>query len=373
MSYSFIAEHASMVFDDRRNAAYAQALRERSMGSVVIDLGAGLGIHGLIAAAAGAAHVYLVEPQPVVHIAGAVAAANGLADRVSIVQERIEDATLPEKADLLVSVFTGNMLFSEDLLPALFDARDRYLKDAGAMIPDRAQLLVAPISAPELHARYVGRWAAPVMGIDYSSVRRFATNEPLVLSREELGRAVPLASGALMADLDLMRARSSDCSGDAFCAIETSGTCDGLICWIRIRVGTTWLSTEPEAPAMHWSAVHLPIDPPLRVEAGEQLRVQLQRPAYGDWTWTVSSGTDVRRHSTFLGAADGPLQWRRVEPDAAAGLDAGGRRAHFVLDAMARRLTNRAIAEELARAEGISVDVALRHVQSLALRYGDRR
>ncbi|MBK6360782.1 MAG: hypothetical protein IPF39_12990 [Comamonadaceae bacterium] len=44
------------------------------------------GVHGLLAAAAGARRVYLVEPEPVLRIAMEIAQANGLQDRVVALQ-----------------------------------------------------------------------------------------------------------------------------------------------------------------------------------------------------------------------------------------------------------------------------------------------
>ncbi|MEZ0309401.1 MAG: methyltransferase domain-containing protein, partial [Ramlibacter sp.] len=190
MTYSRVVDHHSMVFDANRNEAYAHAIRQLVRpGSVVLDLGAGLGLHGLLAAAAGAARVYLVEPQGVVQTALEAARAAGFADRIVVLQERIEDVQLPEPVDLIVSVFTGNLLFSEDLLPSLFHARDRYLKPGGSLLPDRAELWLAPLSAPNLHDKHVARWQDPVMGLDYSSARALAANEILWLRRDEFAGA----------------------------------------------------------------------------------------------------------------------------------------------------------------------------------------
>ena len=51
-----------MALDEVRNRAYAQALRRViTPESVVLDLGAGLGTLGLLAAKLGARRVYLVE------------------------------------------------------------------------------------------------------------------------------------------------------------------------------------------------------------------------------------------------------------------------------------------------------------------------
>jgi hypothetical protein len=373
MSYSRIADHSSMVFDGNRNEAYGRALRQSvQAGSVVLDLGAGVGIHGLLAAAAGAARVYLVDPEPVVQLARSAAQANGFGDRVVVLQDRIEETRLPEKADVLVSVLTGNMLFSEDLLPSLFHARDHYLKPGGTMVPDRAQLLLAPLCAPQLHERQVARWSAPVMDLDYSTVRPLAANELVGMSREQLRGISYLAPAVAVADIDLMRADKADCAGSATCTVETSGLCHGLLGTIRIRLADEWLTTQPDAPEVHWSPVYLPIDPPLPLQAGEELTIELVRPAFGDWTWVLSAAAGTRRHSTFLASADGPEQWRRAAPATAPGLGARGRRTLAILRGLGEGKSNAVAAAELAKSEGLSDHEALRQVQAMALRYGER-
>ena len=64
MSYSDVVGHISMAFDQTRNSVYAAAIRK-----YVAPESAGLGVHGLIAAAAGARNFYLIEPEPVIHAA----------------------------------------------------------------------------------------------------------------------------------------------------------------------------------------------------------------------------------------------------------------------------------------------------------------
>jgi SAM-dependent methyltransferase len=373
MAYSRVASHRSMVFDEYRNGLYAQAIRKLvTPDSVVLDLGAGMGIHGLIAAAAGAKRVYLVEPEPVVQVARDIARMNGLADRVVVLEGTIEEAELPEQVDLIVSVFTGNLLYSEDLLPSLFHARDRYLKPGGHLIPDFAELLLAPASAPDLHAKHVGRWSEPTLGIDYCAARRFAANEILWLNRDEW-KAERLAPGSVISAVDLMTANQADCLGESRCRIEKSGLCHGLLGWTRIRLGDEWLSTDPASPEVHWSPVMLPLDPPLPLEAGEEIAISLQRPARGDWTWTVRAASGTRRHSSFLARADGPRRLRKAAVDSSPSLSKYGENTLHVLAMMHAGHSNREIAQSLADSDRQAFpdfESALQHVQALAIRYG---
>lgn len=365
-----------MVFDEHRNILYAEAIRKLvTPDSVVLDLGAGLGIHGLLAAAAGARRVYLVEPEPIVQIAGEAARKNGLVDRIVVLEGRIEDVVLPEPVDLIVSVFTGNLLYSEDLLPSLFHARDHYLKPGGHMLPGLAELRFAPVSAPDLHARHIARWSEPNCGLDYSPARRFAANEMLWLDRRDL-QVEQLGEDVVLAAVDLTAANQADCVGEALCNISTSGLCHGLLGWIRIRLDEQWLSSDPASPEVHWTPVLLPVDPPLPVQAGECLGIKLNRPARGDWTWTVHAESGARRHSTFLARADGLQRLRHMAPEHRPGLAKSGEHALHVLNMMHEGCSNMEIAQSLARMYPEtfpSPEIALHQVQELALRYAGTR
>lgn len=56
-------------------------------------------------AAVGAKRVYLVEPEPVVQLAHELARANGLADRIVVLQGKMEAVELPEKVDLILKFY----------------------------------------------------------------------------------------------------------------------------------------------------------------------------------------------------------------------------------------------------------------------------
>src|SRR5262245_43803218 len=124
MSYSSVSGHRTMALDARRNSAYEQALRQViTPDSVVLDVGAGTGVLGLMAARMGARRVFLVESEDVISVAEEIGKANGLS-QVECLRGRMEDLQLPERVDVIVSVFTGNFLVTEDLQIGRASCRD---------------------------------------------------------------------------------------------------------------------------------------------------------------------------------------------------------------------------------------------------------
>jgi SAM-dependent methyltransferase len=371
MSYWQVVDHRRMLFDQTRNAAYARAIRQCVTDeSVVLDLGAGLGLHGLIAAEAGARMVYLVEPEAVVSAAVEAARASGLADRVTVLRGRIEDVILPEKVDLIISALTGNLLFSEDLLPALYYARDRFLKDGGRLIPDVAQLWLAPWESQALHAEHVAQWQRPVMGFDFSFAAHCAANSIIWPSAEELAGARSLSPGACAVELDLTASSTVDCAAGADALVEGDGVCHGLLAWLRLRVGEGWLSAHPLDSRIHWSPAMLPLDPPLPLREGQRVKIELHRPFAGDWTWSARVDDAARRHSTFLSQPHTASDLERMAPDGVVQLGPQGTRAWEIMGLMRANWSNRHIAHEIAARHGMTQERALLEVRTLAMRYG---
>jgi SAM-dependent methyltransferase len=334
-TYFDIDSHRSMVFDEVRNQAYEKAIRAVvGPGSVVLDLGAGLGIHGLLAAAAGAGKVILLDASPVVDLCSELARVNSVASRVQVVRQRIEDIEELEPVDVIVSVFTGNFLLTEDLLPLLFRVRDRFLKPGGVLIPDRARMQAALVSASAFHARHVARWSEPTLGIDFGPIRRFAANKLFYSSVAEIGAAL-LSRPAVLRELDFAQASIADCRCEVDFEVAQSGVCHGLLGWFDIQLGDAWLSTGPESEPTHWSAAFLPLDPPLDVTAGDRLTFALDRPEFGEWTWTMSGGCEVQRHSTFLGSLADLSHLKKIAPGHVPGLGRKGELALLVLTQLA--------------------------------------
>lgn len=304
-SYSDVVGQASMLFDHVRNAAYERAILSRvTAESVVLDLGAGLGLHGLMAAKAGARKVYLVDPSSAIFAAEKVAKANGF-DNVVCIQSRAEDLELDEKVDLIISVFTGNFLLTEDLLPSLFFARDKFLKDGGHLIPERAQMMVAPVSMQKYHGSYISRWNDQAenslhqkFGIDYSVIKQYADNS-LYYDDFSVVDFVEIAPVKSLTEIDFHSANKAESFDVVTLEAEISETMHGWLGWFDMFLGDEWLSTSPKSDKLHWSQVFLPFPGQIAIESGDTLSFELKRPEYGDWTWLSTPGSE-KSQSTFL-------------------------------------------------------------------------
>lgn len=58
-----------------------------------------------------------------------------MAEIVRVVRGKVEEVTLPEKVDILVSEPMGTLLVNERMLETYLYARDHFLKPGGRMFP----------------------------------------------------------------------------------------------------------------------------------------------------------------------------------------------------------------------------------------------
>ena len=96
------AEPRRLSHDSTNRKIFSLATASIRADSRVLDLGAGTGVHGLMAARLGAKRVYLVEPENIISVAEEIVRSNGLEHVVRCLQGRIEEVQLPEPVDDLL-------------------------------------------------------------------------------------------------------------------------------------------------------------------------------------------------------------------------------------------------------------------------------
>ena len=145
-----------MFTDPVRTPAYLAAIaRVVKPGDVVIEIGTGVGFFAVAACRAGAKHVYAIEMNPSVAVAHEVLAANGCADRVTVMQEQSSRVTLPERGDVLLEDMRGVLPLDGGHIAAVIDARARLLRD-GAPINAKRCIAWRNVAVAKLIRRFTG-------------------------------------------------------------------------------------------------------------------------------------------------------------------------------------------------------------------------
>ena len=120
--------------------------------------------------------MYAVDIDPVVELAKLVAVKNGFEDRVVFIEGRSDEVELPEPVDVIVTDTFGTFGLKGGGLGSLLDARRRFLKPGGTMIPQALELFMAPVETPRAYEDHVAVWDRTSYGIDWSVARDFAVN-----------------------------------------------------------------------------------------------------------------------------------------------------------------------------------------------------
>ena len=266
-----IEYHRTLIADRVRNEAFEKALGtviKRGETSVA-DIGAGTGLLALMAVKCGARDVFLYETAEVAGVAAKVLKANG-ARNCHLIPCHSTEMVDPPRVDVIVSETLGNYALEEHIIETLADAKKRFLKPGGTMIPRRIEQYVAPVVGDRIHREFA---AWDETGFEMSVARAMSLNNIYVrtLASEELLEAKLWDTVELGSD-----ARSAR-KGEASWKLRRAVSIYGFAVWWRAELvpGVT-LSTAPDAPRTHWEQLYFPLLSPIAAKAGETVSVALR-------------------------------------------------------------------------------------------------
>jgi precorrin-6B methylase 2 len=300
-----IEYHRTLIADRVRNDAFYAALKKviKPGETVVADIGAGTGLLGLMAAKLGAKAVYLYEAAEIAGVAAAVLKANR-AKNCHLMPCHSTEMQDPPQADVIVSETLGNYALEENIIATLADARKRFLKRGGVIIPNAIRQFVAPVVTPRLHQELTV-WDSIGHGIDLTAARQMSLNNVYVRSL----KPTELLEAKTWDEIDLSRESKSVRKGEVTWSVAKPATVYGFAVWWSLELvpGVT-LSTAPNAPATHWEQLYFPLEAPLQLKAHESLMVSLRsRSSEAEGThlaWTAvhfdSQGRSLARQAMDL-------------------------------------------------------------------------
>lgn len=291
--------HVLLLNDKVRTTQYLAAIREVvKPGDVVVDIGTGTGVLAIGAALAGARHVYAIEASGIGKAAKQVFAANGLSERITLIEGWSTQVTLPEKADVLVSELISNDTFGEEVLQVTADAVKRLLKPNARLVPSAVRAYAIPVTVPTdwLTAGTFGpdnvrQWRewygidfSPLINVGDQGPMRLVAPMPAAAEWEVLGAPFVLAGQALNAITDT----GLDVPSTA--TMDKAGTLNGLLTYFEADLSpSVVLSTRPTTGDRPFSW-HNPlwVFPARQVGSGDTLNVRFQSAFRGFVTLTIS-------------------------------------------------------------------------------------
>lgn len=353
-----LRDYGDLISDRVRTGSYAEALRRTvKLGSVVLDIGTGPGIFAILACQLGARRVFAIEMQEIIQIAKENAAANGCADRIEFIEDFSTNVILSEQADVIISDLHGALPLYGRHIPSIIDARRRFLRPGGALIPRQETLWAALVEMPQHYHRLVDPWERNILNIPLGPAR------PLAAHDVQQARPNPeqlLTAPQLWATLNYSTIEDPNVSGELSWTVERNATGHGFVVWFNsdLADGVSF-SNAPDAPSTMYGTLFFPWIHPLQLTKGETVCVQLEANlSEADYVfrWTTrvipAGASDNAREefnqSTMAGAVMSLSQLHKLASDYVPKLSAEGLLDRKILEMMDGKSSLEEIAHKLA-------------------------
>ncbi len=310
-SYQDASTHQMMLEDVVRTTSYEDALKEVvSPSSHVLDFGTGTGVLAIFAARAGAKRVDAVDRSSFLKYARRIARDSGYPD---IVFHHADHSTLvlDQKADILVSEWMGHCLFYEAMMAPLIRVRDRWLSEAGKMIPASVSMHAALLIDETYHEEYSFFLGSPY-GIDFSVI----ADQPLRQTRRvrvEGKQLDPVRFDLGSLDMKTVTSPPEVLRGKGY--VRQAELCYGIVAWFDTQLtDNVRFGTGPDDAPTHWDQLFFPFAQPFVVVPDKEITIEIRPPRQPEdedptWAWGISDGQDsyfVDERETFAEANRDP-------------------------------------------------------------------
>jgi type I protein arginine methyltransferase len=285
--YSVIA-YGEMIADKVRRDAYTRALQQSiEPGSVVVEIGCGAtAFFSIVACQFGARKVYAVEPDNSIGLAKQIVQANGLSDRIELIQDLSTRVELPEKADVIVSDLRGVLPLFQRHIPSIADARTRLLAPNGKLIGERDTLYGAIVESPQEYKKFCEPWANRMCEVDLRVGKRLVTNSWIKMknSTEQL-----LTERERLAELDYTTIENPDLKSEVMLNVVRDGTAHGICVWFdpTLAEGVSF-SNSPDCPKVIYGQAFFPLSEPISLNEGDVIKISINADLVADdyvWRW----------------------------------------------------------------------------------------
>jgi protein arginine N-methyltransferase 1 len=281
---------------------------------------------------AGASKVIFVEEGPIIEVARQAVTTAGFAEKAEFFQENSFELSLPERVDVVICDHVGYFGFDYNILSLLADARKRFLKPGGIIVPAQIELQLAPVESAPCR-ELVAKWRNGSVPDDYAWLGAAAANTKHApqLQQQEL-----LADAAVLATLKLGEEAAPFLSWIVEFRCARDGTLDGVAGWFDCQLfDDVHMTNSPAATdALKRPQAFLPLDTPVTISAGERIKVTVMARHLDNvlgWIVELPDSEKQYTHTTFNGLLLDREALMRTRPDRVAKLNDKGRARQIVL------------------------------------------
>ncbi|WP_083101195.1 50S ribosomal protein L11 methyltransferase [Pseudophaeobacter leonis] len=274
--------HFPMLADRARNSAYAEAIATKvKPGDVVLDIGCGAGLTAMLAARAGAKHVYTCEQQPLIaQAAERVIAQNGLSDRITVIPKWshtiVVGVDIPEAADVVISEIVDTVLLGEGALATLTHAMSALAKPQARAIPERGTLMAHPVESGKL----MDMWRPQeVEGFDLSAFHRFAGIAQLTPNDFKACAFRVLGPATELFQFDFTRPNINPARTTTDLSCTGAGSIHAVLVSFTMVLAPGIQVTNGLNSGGHWGRTAFLLDSPKAAKPGDRLTVTAQHDA----------------------------------------------------------------------------------------------
>jgi protein arginine N-methyltransferase 1 len=283
-----IEYHRTLLADRVRNAALHAALARSIVKgeTTVADIGAGTGFLGFLAAKLGARRVDLYEAAAIAGVARKLLRHNHVRN-CRVFEMHSTDVLEPDRVDVVVCETLGNYALEENIVETLNDARKRFLKPGGVIIPAAVRQLVCPVVGGRQRAE-LAAWDNVGYGLDFGPAKTITLNNIYVRTFAPADLLDEAQAAQVWDEVSFNHHGKTTRSGEASWSPRRRAMVYGLALWWTADLADgIALATGPLDPRTHWEQLYLPALEPIAVEAGQHLTARLRS------TTSYARGTNV--------------------------------------------------------------------------------
>lgn len=232
----------------------------------------------MFASQAGAKEILAIDQSDIIYHAMDIARKNDIKN-IKFLKGRLEDMKLPledgEKVDIIVSEWMGYFLLFEGMLDSVINARDKFLKPGGLLLPNRCNLSLVALGDEQRHAEYIAFWN-DVYGFDMSPMQGEVLKEAIVeVCRNEFVLTEPV----VLADFNVMTVNYTypNFVYDFQLGVTKGGKITAFVGYFDTFFdlpNAVHFSTGPHTKTTHWKQVVFYIKTPVEVAKGDIVRGQ---------------------------------------------------------------------------------------------------